>query len=408
MSANLSPPPSQSGWLELSVTLAIQAMASMAVLTMPVVAPLVGPAVGISVAFAGLYIGVVYVGAVTGSLAAGAIVQRWGVVRVSQASLLLVALGLVLCCSGLVWAMALGALVMGLGYGPITPASSHLLARSTPAHRMALIFSVKQTGVPLGGILAGALVPGLMLVVGWRWGLAWVALACIAVAALAQPLRARLDGHRDASSVVGIARLAEPVRLVAGHAGLRSLAVCSFFLSAVQLSLTTYAVIYLNSELGFGLVAAGLALSVCQLAGVIGRVFWGQVADSGLGAPRTLALLAFIVIVCCVGTALLRTTTPLVFVLVLLAAFGATAIGWNGVFLAEVARQAPKSAASLATGGVSAFTFCGVVIGPPLFAWVSSAAGSYRSGYAALALPMAWCCWRLWRIHRDDAVSGGA
>jgi len=35
---------------------------------------------------------------------------------------------------------------------------------------MSLIFSIKQTGVPVGGALAGVLVPPLVLAFGWRWG----------------------------------------------------------------------------------------------------------------------------------------------------------------------------------------------------------------------------------------------
>ena len=400
----MTPTPAQpsNGWPELFITLAIQAMASMAVLTLPVLAPVLGTELHVSPSFAGLYIGVVYIGATIGSLAAGAGVARWGPVRMSQGSLLLCAIGLALCCSGVFILMALGALLMGLGYGPITPASSHLLARSTPPHRMSLMFSLKQTGVPLGGMLAGALVPGVMLLTSWRWGLASVALLCVACAVLAQSLRARLDQQRDPFAAIGLRKLAEPVRLVAGHVRLRALALCSFFFSAAQLCLTTYTVIYLHSELGFGLVAAGFALSVCQLAGVVGRVLWGHVSDKGLGPLRTLALLALAIVLCCLGTALLRTTSPLLLVLSLLTVFGATAIGWNGVFLAEVARQAPAGLTGMATGGASALTFLGVVIVPPLFALLATTTGSYRISYAVLAIPVAWVCLRLWSMRGDQ------
>ena len=73
--------------------------------------------------------------------------------------------------------LALAPLVIGLGYGPITPASSHVLARTAPPSRMALTFSIKQTGVPAGAALAGALLPALALRIGWR-------AAFVAVAAL--------------------------------------------------------------------------------------------------------------------------------------------------------------------------------------------------------------------------------
>ena len=48
------------------------------------------------------------------------------------------------------------------------------------------------------------------------------------------------------------------------------------------------------------------------------------------------------------------------------ALFGATAIGWNGVQLAEVARLAPPGTAGEVTGATGFVTFAGVVIGPPL------------------------------------------
>ena len=57
-------------------------------------------------------------------------------------------------------------------------------------------------------------------------------------------------------------------------------------------------------------------------------------------------------------------------VVTLALAFGATASGWNGVYLAEVARLAPSGQAGSATGGALAFTYAGVVAGPPLFATV--------------------------------------
>ncbi|MES2976878.1 MAG: MFS transporter [Pseudomonadota bacterium] len=393
--------PASGGWLELILTLAMQAMASMFVLALPVIAPPVALAVRIPEALIGLYISVVFAGAMLSCLMAGPAVQRWGAVRISQAGLMAGAIGLALCCTGTLAGMALGALVIGAGYGPMTPASSHLLSRSSPPHRMSLMFSVKQTGVPLGGVLCGALMPGLMLWVGWRWALLIVGLACLACALLAQPLRQRLDAGRDPSLALGLRKLFAPARLVVSTPRLRSLAACSFFFSGVQLCLTTYAVIYLHAELGFGLVAAGLALSVCQFAGVIGRISWGRVADTPLGATRTLALLALIVALCCVGTALLTPATPLAVVIGLLFVFGATSIGWNGVFLAQLARLAPPGQAGTVTGGVTAFTFMGVVFGPPLFAWASTAAGTYRMGYGMLAIPMAWFCFSLWRSSRQ-------
>ncbi|MGH8802357.1 MAG: hypothetical protein ACREX6_08705 [Casimicrobiaceae bacterium] len=71
--------------------------------------------------------------------------------------------------------------------------------------------------------------------------------------------------------------------------------------------------------------------------------------------------------------------------IVLAACFGATAIGWNGVQLAEVARLAPPGAAGKVTAATSVVTFAGVVVGPPLFALLADLTGSDRAGFAMLA-----------------------
>jgi MFS family permease len=388
---------SNNGWAPLTITLAIQAMVSMALLTLPAMAPKVAQALATSPTYIGIYIALAYIGAMAASLGSGATVARYGAIRVSQAGLLICAVGLALCAVPALWAMAAGALLVGLGYGPVTPASSHLLSRTTPAHRISLVFSIKQTGVPLGGALAGAVVPGLQLVAGWQQALLTVAAANVMCAFAAHPLRAGFDADRDPSRRLAGAHLLQPIRMVLSHPPLRMLASCSFVFSIAQLSLTTYLVTYLTDSLAYGLVAAGALLSISQVGAVLGRVAWGYASDRWFGARRMLAMLASLMALSALATAILHQQASGVVVIAVLFVFGASAVGWNGVYLAEVARQAPSGSAGMATGGTLVITFFGVVLGPPLFGAVSSAFGSYRAGFAALAVPLSVCALALWR-----------
>ena len=72
----------------------------------------------------------------------------------------------------------------------------------------------------------------------------------------------------------------------------------------------------------------------------------------------------------------------------------------HGVYLAEVARQLPLGLAGVATGGTLAFTFFGVVLGPPVFGALSGVFQTYRAGYLALAVPTALCCVALLRARQ--------
>ena len=382
----------KNNWLPLFITLAIQAMVSLALLTVPVMATVVAQALGVSATLTGLFVAIAYVGAIVASLASGSAVARFGAIRVSQAGLVLCAAGLVLCIVPSAAAFVPGALLIGLGYGPITPASSHLLALTTPAHRMSLVFSIKQTGVPVGGMLAGAIIPGLVLVGGWQAALLAVAAANALCALVAQPLRAELDADHQPERVLAFGNLLQPLHLVLSEPILKRLAAFSFIFSAMQLSLSTYLVTYLHDALGFGLVQAGLALSVAQAGGIGGRVAWGYVSDRWLGARRTLALLAGLMAVSTLATALLTTQVPPLVLSSLLLVFGASAIGWNGVYLAEVARRAPPGMASMATGGTLSVTFLGTILGPALFGAMAAFGGGYRAGFAALAIPTLLSC----------------
>jgi len=392
-------------WLALAVTITIQAMVSLALLALPVMAPVVARALGVSTTYTGLYVAVVYAGAMAASLAAGAAVARFGAIRVSQTGLVLCAAGLGLCAVQSLPAIALGAFLIGLGYGPITPASSHLLTLITPAHRMSLVFSIKQTGVPLGGVLAGAGVPGLLLLMDWQGALLVAAAANLLCAFAAQILRRELDADRNPNASLALGSMAHPVKLVLSHPTLTMLASCSFVFSCTQLSLTTFMVVYLNETLAYSLVAAGLALSLSQFGGVAGRIVWGWVADRWFGARRMLALLAGVMALSTVATSLLQPAMPVTLVLAVLVVFGMSAVGWNGVYLAEVARHAPPGMASIATGGTLAFTFFGVVLGPPVFGAISGFFGSYRAGYIALAIPLALCSLMLLRARGTKATT---
>jgi len=186
-------------WIILTATLTIQALVAMGLITLPVVAPLVADAIGVSTTYVGIYVGVVYLAAMFSSVLGGAAVKRFGAMRLSQGCLVLAATGLLLCAIPHPLSIAIGALFIGAGYGPITPASSHLLIKTTPPERLSLVFSLKQTGVPIGGVVAGLLVPQFERLMGWQWAFVIVAAFCLLCAYAVNPLSPALDGDRDPS-----------------------------------------------------------------------------------------------------------------------------------------------------------------------------------------------------------------
>ena len=370
--------------LPLIFTLATQSLTSLSSQAIPVVANEAARGFGLDKDLVGFFISSTYLVAMVSALAGGTYALRHGAVRISQICLLLCMAGLVLFASGSVWALPIAALLMGMGYGPATPASSQILARVTPLHLANLVFSIKQTGVPLGGILAGAVIARLVAPIGWQGALLAAAGACMVLAVALEPLRMRYDTELGQGRLPSLGELLQPLRLVIAMAPIRRLALISVSFSAVQVSLSTFLVLYLMQRLAMSLESAGLILAATLAAGVVGRVVWGAVADFTRRPRQLLGLLALVMSLCAVLMTLISTAWPLALLLALCCAFGGSAIGWNGVYLAEVAKAAPPGSAGIITGGVSFFTFSGPLIGPSLFSAILWATDSYAAGFLTM------------------------
>jgi MFS family permease len=373
----------------LVATSAIQVYTSFAGTAAAVLAPVLARDLGITPKWIGVFIGLVYVGGMFASAGCGTFIRRHGAIRVSQAAVLICAAGI----AAVAWTpphgvalAAVAAVVIGIGYGAITPASSHVLAQTTPPQRMSLVFSIKQTGVPAGAALGGAALPGLALAFGWRTALLGTAVAGLIVALCAEPIREALDADRQPGLPFSFAAVAEPLAIVRRTPALARLAALSFMYSAVQVSLTSFIVVYLTESLHWTLVAAGFVLTLTTLAGVVGRIGWGALADRGGNPRRVLALIGVLATLAAAAFVFATPQWPAALIGALAAMFGATAIGWNGVQLAEVARRAPRGKAGAVTGASGFVTFFGVVVGPPAFAALAGGGGGYGAAFALLAV----------------------
>lgn len=369
----------------LVATLAVQSTVSMVAVTVPVLAPSMALGVGVSATAVGLYVSLMYIGSMISSLWSGDFISRYGPLRISQVCLGLAGIGLMLTALASIPAMVLSALVIGCGYGPVTPASSHILARRTPARMMSFIFSLKQTGVPLGGVLAGAIVPTLVLMIGWKHSSLIIGGFSISLILFLIPIRKELDDDCQPGRQMSFKGVTRPLGMVMTYRPLRQLATISFLYAGMQLCLFTYLVIFLTNDIGLALVTAGLILSAAQLSGTIGRIVWGILADRYIQPRVLLGLLGIGMSIGALLTAALSPDWSTGLIVAIIIFFGATAIGWNGVYLAEAARSAPAGKAGEATGGTLFFTFLGVVLGPSLFAVIASTTNSYPMGFIFFA-----------------------
>ena len=341
------------------------ALAVLAAQVVPVLAPAIGSTTGLAPGFVGPYNAGVWAAALVATVAAPMLMVRVPAWRLTQACLLLCAAGLALAASGQVLGLVLAAVCIGLAQGLEGPVASQLLAAHVPPPRRPWLFSVKQAGVQVGAIVASLSLPALVALVGWRVAALVVAgAAALAAAVLVRPARL----HAVVLAAPSVGGLGAALQVLRRAPALRALAVAAAAFGAMQIVLNGFFVTYAVHERGVSLVQAGAWLGLAQAGGLAGRLAWGWTAGR-LGASVPVLLTLGVVMSLC--SLLLGLWGPQ---WLLLLVFGLSASGWNGVFLAEVARQAPAAQAGLATAAVLVVMTLGLVGGPLLFAAIGAAA----------------------------------
>jgi MFS family permease len=352
--------------LVLFTSMVPQTVVSMVSLTPPVMSEDVVATLGLPTGAIGFYAGLVYFFVIITNSVSAPLIAAIGPLRLSFACIVLAGLGLMLFGSGSVLGILL-ATVIGLSYGPLTPASSLVLAGQSRSPAFTLLVSVRQTSVPLGGVLAGILVPLMMVRLGWQSSCGALGL-CATVVSLVTALSLPIIRREQPVGRTGFSGgLLGPVRFIIQRQVLLTLSAASTIFGALQLILSSFLVIYLVTVVGHDLMSAGTLLGVSQISGVLGRVWWGYVADRITSPRRLLGLIGVGMALACVAAASLDYTGPGWFALPVTVLFGATASGWNGVLLAEVMREVKPAEVGFAISGTLMFTYSGVIIGPPLF-----------------------------------------
>ena len=371
----------------LPTMLAIQSFGTICSFAGAVVAVQAAADLGVKSTSIGIYTAVIYVTGMLSGLIAGSLLARYGVIRTCQVALFVGVLGLGLASALPFWPVAIvAAVLVGMGTGPLNPAGSRILARHTPTQWQPFVFSVKQTGTPLGGMLAGLLLPPLMVLYDWR--VAVVAISVIPLVTLfgLQRIRSDLDDDRDPGFRISFAGILTSLRLILTSKPLATLATAGYLYTFAQMSILSFIVIYLQEANGLSAEFAGGIFAIIHGSAIPARIVWGAVAGRFLSSWVLLGLLGIMMSGSILAMSLFMPTWPFWLTALIAIMLGASTNGVLGLLMSEFARLAPEDKVGETVGGAQFFLFFGIVSGPPIFGAMVEFGGGYANAFYLIAI----------------------
>ncbi|NQV59622.1 MAG: MFS transporter [Alphaproteobacteria bacterium] len=375
-----------------------QAFSYVCQIVMPILAHRLAEDFGISPAWLGLYLFLQNVMAIIAALGCGSFILRYGPLRISQFTLLMMGGSLFVIASGTLWLYPLGAVLLGAA-AVSTPASSHILARVCPPRLVPVIFSVKQTGVPVGSLIGGLLIPFLLGLVVYSatvgttirpgpYGAALITgLIVFSVALSLQPLRAYFDRDRDPDQKIGFGDMRTTLAMVLRNPALRDISFAAFAFGGLQSLFSGFFILYLIDGQGYSEIEAGSAFAISSFTAIWARILWGVIGGGIIPARCVFAGIGFFGGVAALLMTLFDFSWTLNGIIAVAILFNITALSWHGILLAETARLAPEGQVGGVTGGVLAFTSIAMMIYPAVYGLILAATGSYEIGFALSAIP---------------------
>lgn len=334
----------------------------------------------------GYYTSLLYAAAIVGSVATTRLLSKFSIRVVQLGALVATGLGYVLF-SGIQTELfrlvlaCVGIAMMGLAYGVIVPSSSLALSARYAPRLQPLVVSVRQTGVPVGTALVALIAPLVAHRYGWHYmtGVVLVVIAGVYLAAL-PGLRA---SHVGSTNPPPRQHIGAALRNSLAQPATRRLALISGAYGINQAALTTYLVPSLVNLHDLSVARAAGYLATATIAGALARIAFGfTIARFG----RVSLHLGLIGVISGLAWLLLLWPDPGRIQLAIgSAVLGMTAMGWNGILLAEIGLVAPTGRATEAVATGTSFAYFGVLVAPLLYVQLDGAFGSRTGAVAGLA-----------------------
>lgn len=369
--------------LRIAMLMGAHIVGTINVVSVLAMAPIIQRDLSLSATEVGLLMTAYYCGQAIWSLPAGAFVDRAGVGRVLIGAMIGISIGTsVVVFSPNLPVILLGMLLMGSGYSFTNPSTAKGVFDWFPQRRRATAMGAKQTGVPLGGVIAAGL--GVLAgSVDWRLVLVGVVgltlafgLSCIVLADRNQPV------------AVAPRRPFAGLRELLGDMNYGRFVLSNLLYNFGQGNFFAFLTLFVRDALYASQEFASLCLGIAQATSAAARFGWGVVSDT-LFHGRRKALVVGIGIAAAAMLAMMPLAAggwPVPAIVLIVSGLGITVASYAGLMQTMSVEAVAPHLTGSAVGYNGISTHMGAIVGPPVFGAIVDATGSYSGGWLVTAV----------------------
>ena len=275
-------------------------------------------------------------------------------------------------------------LLIGMFYSVSQPGGSKVILKWFRKENRGLAMGIRQAGIPIGGALAGVLIPFLTVQYNMTYAINSIACICIIGGLLFFMFYKEPYVQEEArKGHIKISFLME-LKVVICKKELYPIYITGICMISLQMVLVGHFMKFLAGEQSITSIVAGTVFSVMFFSGMIGRIALATISDVLYKGNRRIPL--FIAVCASIGLILLlvmniHTITSGILYSVS-ALLGFFSIGWFSLFIAEVAELASEESVGITVSVALTLNQIAIIVAPVLFGYIVD-----EKGYA-----YAWLC----------------
>ncbi|HDR8169297.1 TPA: MFS transporter [Bacillus thuringiensis] len=275
-------------------------------------------------------------------------------------------------------------LLIGMFYSVSQPGGSKVILKWFPKENRGLAMGIRQAGIPIGGALAGALIPFLTIQYNVAYAINSIACICIIGGLLFFVFYKEPYVQAEARKEHIKISFWTELKVVICKKELYPIYITGIGMISLQMVLVGHFMKFLVREQSITSIIAGTVFSVMFFSGMIGRIVLAAISDAFYKGNRRMPLL--IAVCASIGLILLlvmsiHTVTSGVLYGVS-ALLGFFSIGWFSLFIVEVAELANEESVGITVSLALTLNQIAIIVAPVLFGYIVD-----KKGYT-----YAWLC----------------